>query len=159
MAQKAKKDMARTSAAVLSNTHITSMCVHSAFLIYGYLFKSRSMLLYCMLAAPAFFCQYTLEKAGRPTYDPATGTLKTSGEDLAAPGLTEYMFDVIWVTWATVVLVTLGGDIFWLAWLIIPIFSVYKGFSLWGATKQMASMQDLDGPVPPAAGNRKQRRA
>ncbi len=162
MAQKAKKDRAKSNAAALNNLHIGALVVNGAFLLFRYFFKKRSLLLYLLLSIPSFLCQLTLERSGRPKYDAVTGALKSAGEDLAAPGLTEYMFDVIWVTWGTVVLVTLFGNKFWLLWAIVPAYGAYKGYNLLGATRQMAAMQGVDdvaAAAAPAPGNRKQRRA
>ncbi|TLS22961.1 uncharacterized protein PpBr36_05869 [Pyricularia pennisetigena] len=163
MAQKAKKDRAKSNAATLYKLHVGSALVHATFLLCHTMLKPRSLLGYILVSVPSFICQLTLEKAGRPKHD-ANGTLKSSGEDLAASGLTEYMFDVVWVTWATLVLVILFGNSLFFVWLLIPAFAAYKGFGLMGTARQMAALQK--GGVDPAgaqqqqpAGNRKQRRA
>lgn len=158
MAQKAKKDRAKSNAAALNNLHIGSLIVNAAFLLLGYWLKSRSLFWYLLLSIPAFLCQFTLERTGRPSYD-ASGALRSSGEDLGAAGLTDYMFDVVWVTWATVCLVILFGNKLWFLWLVIPAFGTYKGFNMFGAAKQMANMQGMDSVAAAGAGNRKQRRA
>lgn len=165
MAQKARKDRAKSNETTLKNLHIGSLTVNGIFLLSHFLFRSRSLLFWFILSIPSFLCQYTLEKTGRPSYDPSTKALKASGEDLAAPGLTEYMFDVVWVTWAAAILVTLFGNWAWIFWTVVPAFGLYKGFGLMGAAKSMAGL-DMNagaggeggaGAVP--AGNRKQRRA
>ncbi|KAL8414861.1 hypothetical protein RB594_005897 [Gaeumannomyces avenae] len=160
MAQKAKKDRARSNVAALNNLHIGSAVVNGLFLALHFLFGSRSLLAYTLVSIPSFLCQLTLERAGRPKFE-ASGALKSAGEDLASPGLTEYMFDVVWVTWATLVLVALFGNSLFFFWLIIPAFGAYKGFSLFGAARNMAAMQGLGaaGAQQQPAGNRKQRRA
>ncbi|KAK1637333.1 hypothetical protein BDP81DRAFT_460872 [Colletotrichum phormii] len=158
MAQKAKKDRAKSNATTLNNLHIGSAVVNVAFLIFYFIFKSRSLFWFVLLSAPALICEYVLEKSGRPKYD-VGGGLKTSGEDLAAAGLTEYMFDVVWVTWASVVIVILFGNWGWFLWLAVPAYGVYAGYGLLGAGKRMAQMgaANSDEPAPPA--NRRQRRA
>ncbi|KAJ9154909.1 hypothetical protein NKR23_g2297 [Pleurostoma richardsiae] len=159
MAQKAKKDRAKSNTAALNNLHIGSAVVNGLFLLFHFLFKKRSIYLWLLLSIPSFFCQFTLERTGRPSYDLNTKALKSSGEDLAAPGLTEYMFDVIWVTWAAEVFVILFGNKWWFLWLVVPAYGMYKGYGLLGAAKQMAGMQGAaDAGIVPA-GNRKQRRA
>lgn len=163
MAQKAKKDRAKSNAAALQNLHIGAAVVNGLFLAWHFLFRSRSLLVYFLLSIPSFICQFTLEKAGRPTLDPASGALKSSGEDLSAKGLTEYMWDVVWVTWACQVLVMLFGNWLWLLWAVVPAYGVYQGYGLLGQAKQLAGLQGMQGqgqgqdtaPV----GNRKQRRA
>ena len=107
MAQKAKKDRAKSNASTLNTLHIGSLTVHVLFILSSLLFRPRSLFVWFFFSVPSFICEYILETSGRPKYDAATGALKTSGEDLAAAGLTEYMFDVIWVTWASIVCVIL----------------------------------------------------
>lgn len=163
MAQKARKDRAKSNTAALNNLHVGSLVVNIAFLLFWILFRSRSLLAWFILSAPSIICQFTLERTGRPSYDASTGALKSSGEDLTASGLTEYMFDVVWVTWGSAVLVILLGNWAWLVWAIVPAYGAFKGYSMMGAARQMAQLggmgagagADTDGPQ----GNRKQRRA
>ncbi|KAI0544583.1 hypothetical protein F4679DRAFT_518701 [Xylaria curta] len=162
MAQKARKDRAKANAAALKNLHIGTLIVNGLFVLFNLLFKRRSLLLYILLSIPSFICEFVLESTGRPKYEPSTNALKTAGEDLSAPGLTEYMFDVIWVTWASVVLVTLFGNWGWLLWSVVPAYGAFKGFGLLGAARGMAGMQQAQqqqATGAQAAGNRKQRRA
>ncbi|OTB06880.1 hypothetical protein M426DRAFT_318595 [Hypoxylon sp. CI-4A] len=160
MAQKARKDRAKANAAALTNLHIGTLIVNTIFVIFNVLFKKRSLLLYVLLSIPSFICEYVLESSGRPKYDPSTKALQNAGEDLSAPGLTDYMFDVIWVTWASVVLVILVGNWGWLLWAVVPAYGAFKGYGLLGAARGMAGMQGQQpDSAPPAAGNRKQRRA
>ncbi|KAI5459937.1 hypothetical protein BGZ63DRAFT_425883 [Mariannaea sp. PMI_226] len=159
MAQKAKKDRAKSNAAALNNLHIGSLVINGLFLLLHFLFRPRSLWLYGLLCTPSLICQYVLEVSGRPKYDPATKALRSAGEDLGAPGLTEYMFDVIWVTWASTVLAIIFGNWGWLLWAAIPAYGIYLGSSLLGMGKQkMAELQGGDsGAIP--QGNRKSRRA
>lgn len=157
MAQKARKDRAKSNSAALNNLHIGSLIVNGLFLLLHLVFRTRSLLLWFILSLPSFACQFALERTGRPSYDPTTKALKSSGEDLGAAGLTEYMFDVIWVTWGAAILVALLGNWAWLLWAVVPAYGVYKGFGMMGAAKQMAQMGADANPAP--AGNRKQRRA
>ncbi|KUI58777.1 Meiotically up-regulated gene 69 protein [Cytospora mali] len=162
MAQKAKKDRAKSNLEALKSLHLGAAIVNGLFLLWHFFFKSRSLWAYVLLSAPSFFCQFALEKAGRPSYDPSTGALRNSGEDMSSPGLTEYMWDVIWVTWACQVLVMLFGNWFWIIWAVVPAYGAYKGYGLLGAARQMTGMQG-QGPqgqdAAPVPGNRKQRRA
>lgn len=160
MAQKARKDRAKANAAALNNLHIGTLVVNTVFFLFNFLVKKRSMWLYVTLSIPSFICEYVLESSGRPKYEPSTGALRTAGEDLSSPGLTEYMFDVIWVTWASVVLAMFFGNWGWLLWAILPGYGAFKGFSLLGAARGMQAMQQPQADAAaPAAGNRKQRRA
>lgn len=164
MAQKAKKDRARSNTATLNNLHIGSASVHAVFLLFHFFFKQRSLLTYGLFSAPALICEYVLEFTGRPKYDPATKALRSAGEDLANQGLTEYMFDVVWVTWASIVAVILFGNWGWLLWALLPAYGVYLGSGLLGmGRQQLAQMQGAGvgaGAAEPAPqGNRRSRRA
>ncbi|KAI9167423.1 SRP-independent targeting protein 2 [Paramyrothecium foliicola] len=162
MAQKAKKDRAKSNAAALNNLHIGTAVVHLFFLLFRFLFRSRSLLAYGLLSAPSFICEYILETSGRPKYDATTKALRSSGEDLAAQGLTEYMFDVIWVTWASIFAVILFGNWGWLLWAIVPGYGLYLGSGLFGMGKNaLAQMQggSAEGDAAVPQGNRRSRRA
>jgi hypothetical protein len=144
MAQKAKKDRAKSNSSALNTLHIGSLSVNALFLLSHFLFRSRSLVAYGLFAAPSLICEYVLEISGRPKYDAAT----------------EYMFDVIWVTWASSILVILLGNWGWLLWISLPAYGVYLGSGLLGMGKQkMAEMQGAgDGATAPQ-GNRRARRA
>ncbi|KAK3900129.1 hypothetical protein C8A05DRAFT_36244 [Staphylotrichum tortipilum] len=162
MAQKARKDLAKSNTSALSSLHLGSLLVNLLFLLHHFLLRPRSLTLYLVLSIPSFFSQFTLERTGRPRYDPASGALKSAGEDLGAAGLTEYMFDVVWVTWAVDVLVVLFGDWAWFFWGVVPAYGGYKAFGMMGAARQMAGLAGAAGGggvegAPPV--NRKQRRA
>ncbi|KAI0167491.1 Histone H4 [Pestalotiopsis sp. IQ-011] len=165
MAQKARKDRAKSNAEALKNLHLGTLIVNTLFVLSNLLFRRRSLLYYIILSIPAFVCEYILESTGRPKYDPTTKALRTAGEDLNAPGLTEYMWDTIWVTWATVITVILFGNGGWLLWLAVPVFAVIKGWGFLSAARNMAGgMGGMQQPpegaaMPQGAGNRKQRRA
>ncbi|CEJ93214.1 hypothetical protein VHEMI08822 [[Torrubiella] hemipterigena] len=161
MAQKAKKDRAKANTATLNNLHIGSLAVNGIFLAFHFLIRSRSLWTYAIVSAPSFVCEYVLESSGRPSYDPATKALKTSGEDMAAQGLTEYMFDLIWITWASAILTMLIGNYGWFLMTIVPAYGLYLAAGLFGmGRKKMAQMQGLGGDaVEQPQGNRRQRRA
>ncbi|KAG5986658.1 hypothetical protein E4U43_005417 [Claviceps pusilla] len=164
MAQKAKKDRAKSNAAALNSLHTGSLLFNTFFLLCHFLWRPRSLVAYGLLATPSLICEYVLEISGRPKFDPATGALRTAGEDLAAAGLTEYMFDVVWVTWAAGVLVVLVGNWGWLLWAVVPAYGAYLGSGLLGMGRRtLEQMQGGDagtgGSAASAQGNRRTRRA
>lgn len=163
MAQKAKKDRAKSNAAALNNLHIGTASVHLLFLAFTFLIRSRSLVAYGLLSAPSLICEYVLESSGRPKYDAQTNALIKSGEDLNAQGLTEYMFDVIWVTWASLVAVVLFGNWGWLLWALVPAYGLYMASGLLGMGRQkLAQMQGTGADQAQAQapqGNRRSRRA
>lgn len=157
MAQKAKKDLARHNTAALNGLHLTSLAANCIFLLSHFLLRRRSLLAYALLSAPAFICEYVLEVSGRPKYDAATKTLKSSGEDMGARGLTEYMFDIIWVTWTCAALVIFVGNWGWALWAVIPAYGAYLGSGLLGMGRQ--KMAEMQGAGQAPQGNRRSRRA
>lgn len=160
MAQKARKDRAKSNISALNNLHIGTITLNILFLLSTFLWRQRSLLLYVLLSVPSLVCEFILERTGRPSY--VNGSLKSAGEDLAGEGLTEYMFDVIWVTWGCLVAVIVFGNWGWLLWAVVPAYGAVKGYSLLGLARGMVGgaqgqgMQGMEEPV--AAGNRKQRR-
>ncbi|KAL2076025.1 hypothetical protein VTL71DRAFT_968 [Oculimacula yallundae] len=162
MAQKAKKDRAKANIASLNSLHIGSATANGVFLLFNLFIKRRSLLAWTILTIPSLIAEYILETSGRPKYDAATKTLKSAGEDLSAPGLTEYMFDIIWVTWLCLISVITFGNWGWIVWGIVPAYGMYKGYGLLGMAKGMMGGAQA-GQIPDeqvaTQGNRKQRRA
>lgn len=115
MAQKARKDRARANEASLKALHIGSAAVNALFITWCFILPftaKRSIAAYIILSIPAVVAQYILESTGRPRY--VDGQMKNSGEDLAAPGLTEYLFDIVWITWTSLISVIFFGNWGWL---------------------------------------------
>ncbi len=162
MAQKAKKDRAKANAAALSTLHIGTLAVNGLFLLFSLLIKRRALLPYFILSIPCLVAEFILERTGRPKYDATTKALKSAGEDLAAAGLTEYMFDIIWITWLSLVLVIMFGNWGWIIYSVVPLYGVYKGYGLLGMARGMmggAQSGQMPNEQVAMAGNRKQRRA
>ena len=162
MAQKAKKDRAKSNTAALNNLHIGSLVVNALFILFSLLIRRRSFVAYFILSIPAIVAEYVLETSGRPKYDAETKALKSAGEDLAAPGLTEYLFDVVWVTWFAVISVILFGNKGWFVWVVVPAYGAYKGYGLLGLARGLRGAGQ-SGQLPAEEqvlqGNRRQRRA
>ncbi|OJT10510.1 hypothetical protein TRAPUB_12948 [Trametes pubescens] len=57
-----------------------------------------SFWIYVFSLGPSVFLARYLERIGSPRRDPTTGTLISAGEDLSRPGIIEWCFDVIYVT-------------------------------------------------------------
>lgn len=160
MAQKARKDRAKANIIALQKLHIGTLTLNIIFLLSTFLWRRRSLLLYALLSVPSIVCEFILERTGRPSY--LNGSLKSAGEDLAAEGLTEYMFDVIWVTWACLIAVVLFGNWGWVLWAVIPAYGIVKGYSMLGLARGMmggAQKQGMQETEEPVVGHRKQRKA
>jgi len=57
-----------------------------------------SLAIYIVTFLPAFFLSNYLVKIGQPRRDPTTGTLISYGEDLGQHGVTEWCFDILYIT-------------------------------------------------------------
>ncbi|KAF9782322.1 hypothetical protein BJ322DRAFT_1212751 [Thelephora terrestris] len=66
-----------------------------------------------------------LSKIGEPKRS-ATGELISPGEDLNQPGVTEWYFDVIYVSWACQLGSAIFGEMFWWLAAAIPLYAFYK---------------------------------
>ncbi|KAJ7904281.1 hypothetical protein B0H14DRAFT_2662150 [Mycena olivaceomarginata] len=85
-----------------------------------------ALFLYTVTFFPAFFLSNYLIRIGTTRRDPTTGTLISYGEDLSQPGVTEWCFDILYVTWACQIGSGAFGEWFWWLYLVIPIYAVYK---------------------------------
>ncbi|KAL8708877.1 MAG: hypothetical protein Q9220_006333 [cf. Caloplaca sp. 1 TL-2023] len=145
MAQKAVKQQAARNTAILKRTHLLSLAIHTCFIILRLLvFRQsctrRTYLLYGIFSAPSFVIEFWFERMGRPVTG-VNGEVKQPGEDLEAKGLTEYMWDVLYWTWGCILLAVLLGEKAWYAWIVIPIYSAWLGWTTFGSMKQgMAGM-------------------
>ena len=97
-------------------------------------------MLYGLVTGPALVIEFWLEKIGRPSLTP-NGELKKSGDDLEAKGLTEYMFDIMYWSWITILTAAVLGDVGWWLWTIIPLYSAWLAYTTFGSMRQgMANM-------------------
>lgn len=130
------KTLAARNTAILNRTHLISLGVHVFYLLFALiLFRNRYRLLtYSFCVAPALAIEIYFERLGRPTHD-SQGDLKRAGEDLEAKGLTEWMWDVVYWTWACIALVALVGDRAWWLYLAVPAYTVYLLVTTWGKVK------------------------
>ena len=102
------------------------------------------------MSAPAFAIEIWLEKIGRPVHGP-NGEVKASGEDLEAKGLTEYLWDVLYWSWACTASVSVLGERAWWLWAAIPLYSVWLGYTTFGGMRQ--GMAGLTGHQAEGAGD------
>ncbi|KAG8681899.1 hypothetical protein FRC08_015337 [Ceratobasidium sp. 394] len=103
-------------------------------------------ILYVLTLAPTVVLYRHLTTIGLPRREPNTGALISPGEDLAQPGITEWCWDIIYVTWACAVGSGLLGSWVWWLYLVIPL---YAGFMLY--TKFIGPMFFNKGASAPAA--------
>ncbi|KAI7883807.1 DUF788-domain-containing protein [Lichtheimia hyalospora FSU 10163] len=130
MANSSAKKQAIANTRTLDNLRKGFMVVHLCFILWRIVyhwntFYTSQLVLYVLTSGVSMFMYSTLESTGRPRYD-ATGTLISPGEDMNAEGLTAYMFDIIYVTWFTQVMVAFVSSKFWYTFLVIPGYAAYK---------------------------------
>ena len=115
--------LARTNAATLTRTHLITLAI-----------------------------EFYLEKLGRPRHN-AAGELVAPGEDMAAAGLTEYLWDIVHATWIVLVLVGVLGEWAWWVGLVVPAYASYLAWGLYNGFRkgQMPGMPDMS-----AAGEQQQ---
>ena len=77
---------------------IISLVLRLLFRRHSFPPSKTSLLLYVGTFFPAFFLSNHLIKMGTTRRDPTTGTLISYGEDLQQPGMTEWCFDILYIT-------------------------------------------------------------
>lgn len=99
-----------------------------------------------LLSLPALAIEFYLEKLGRPR-SKANGELISPGEDMAAAGLTEYLWDIVHATWIVLVLVGAFGEWAWWVGLVVPLYAAYLAWGLYNGFRkgQMPGMPDMGG--------------
>jgi hypothetical protein len=114
---------------------VNVLYIVSRFLIFQSSCTRATYLLYLGLGAPAFVIEFWFERNGRPTLGP-NGELKKPGDDLEAKGLTDYMNDVLYWTWATITMAAIFGDRAWWMYLAVPVYSVWLAYSTFAGVRQ-----------------------
>ncbi|OJD18350.1 hypothetical protein AJ78_01594 [Emergomyces pasteurianus Ep9510] len=155
MAQKAAKTLAARNTNLLNRTHLTTLTIHLLYLLLHFLLhRPRSLTPYLLLTTPTLAIEFYLERLGRPRYNNATdgssGTLRSPGEDLDGPGLTEYFWDVIYWTWGCMGAVCIFGDRAWWLWVMVPLYSGWSVYSTFMGLK--GGMAGLGGGMGEGAG-------
>ncbi|KAK0498411.1 hypothetical protein EDD18DRAFT_1157597 [Armillaria luteobubalina] len=88
--------------------------------------SKTSLGIYIATFFPGFFLSNYLIKIGTTRRDPTTGTLMSYGEDLGQPGVTEWCFDVVYITWACQIGSGAFGEWFWWLYMVIPLYAIFK---------------------------------
>lgn len=74
--------------------------------------------------------------------------MRTPGADLAAEGLTEFMWDVVYWTWGCIGLAIVLGDRGWWAYIAVPVYAVYAAYAaVMGVKKGFAGLAGGAGGV------------
>lgn len=106
-------------------------------LVRTVLFKRR-LLPFVLLNLPALVIEFWFERTGRPVFAEGTNgkELRRAGEDLEAKGLTEWMWDVVYWTWACTALAAVAGDWAWWFYSVVPLYSGYLAFTTFSGVRQ-----------------------
>lgn len=132
MASQSSKRIATGNSQTLKELHSISLLVNFLALISLFvLHRPESKWKFFVFSLPGFGCELALERSGRPLYSKDSATslpkLLRSGEDIKGPGLFEYMFDCVYITWiCDILMILLGSNKVWIIFLLIPVFLVYK---------------------------------
>ncbi|KAI0284991.1 putative opsin [Russula aff. rugulosa BPL654] len=95
--------------------------------------SKKAIVLYCVSVALSQFLYQHLKRMGTPRRD-STGNLVSPGDDLNQPGMTEWTFDVLYISWIAQLGSAILGEWFWLIYITIPTFVLYK---LWSVVSPM----------------------
>ncbi|EIW82534.1 DUF788-domain-containing protein [Coniophora puteana RWD-64-598 SS2] len=133
MAKGSVKRIAGQNAQTIKNLRIGMIVPTVLSLVLRFIFRRSSLppskgslFIYVLTYLPALFLSRYLENIGTSRRDPTTGTILSSGEDLGQPGVTEWCFDIIYVTWACEVGSGTLGEWFWWFYLVIPFYAFFK---------------------------------
>ncbi|RXW25145.1 hypothetical protein EST38_g660 [Candolleomyces aberdarensis] len=133
MANASAKRIANQNEAAVKQLRLGLFIPTLISLVLRFLFRRDSLppskgilALYVLTYFPAFFLSNYLIKIGTTRRDPQTGALISYGEDLNQTGVTEWCFDILYITWACQVGSGAFGDWFWWLYLVIPLYAVFK---------------------------------
>ncbi|GMM32167.1 Snd2 protein [Martiniozyma asiatica (nom. inval.)] len=137
MAGAADKKQAQRNRETLKSLHTFSGIVNVLVLLFFFILKrpTTGVIYWLIFSTPAFIFEYIVESIGRPTYsinEKGYEILDRPGDDLQQEGLTEYMFDIIYLTLIIDILMCVLGTmkVWWLLF-AIPAFAMYKLSWLW----------------------------
>ncbi|KZW03947.1 DUF788-domain-containing protein [Exidia glandulosa HHB12029] len=131
MANASAKKTAAQNEASLRQLRTRTLAVYALAVALRFLLKRTTkggLILAASTALPSLAIYRFLVSIGTPRRD-ARGELISPGDDLEAGGLTEYAWDVVYVTWICQLGSAALGEWFWYLYLVIPVYAVYK---LWG---------------------------
>lgn len=131
MAGKATKKQAAANAQTLNQLFRVSVPILLLALLRTVFSSNKSYVKYVMFNLPMCVSLYVLEKTGRPHYDDK-GRVVREGMDLSqAGGMTEYMFDLIYLSLiANVGRILFDTNKWWYLMLLCPVYVGYKLYAL-----------------------------
>ncbi|CEL57781.1 Meiotically up-regulated gene 69 protein OS=Schizosaccharomyces pombe (strain 972 / ATCC 24843) GN=mug69 PE=1 SV=4 [Rhizoctonia solani AG-1 IB] len=118
--------------------------------------------LYILTFIPTVVLYRHLTSIGLPRKEPQTGTLISPGEDLSQSGITEWCWDIIYVTWGCAVGSSLLGNWVWWLYLVIPGYAGFKIYTkfvgpMFFNKSGSASVEDTTAAEPTGPSKRQQK--
>jgi len=107
---------------------------------------------FIFIAATTLFCYSSIVGLAKCFYD-ESGELTYGGADLSMSGLCEYYFDITYINWF-VLTGSMLSDWFWLFWLLIPTYIIYK---LWDSVLKPFFFSPTPVDLPEDAASKKKR--
>lgn len=125
MARQAEKQLAKNNVTKIAFLRNSSLGVNAFFVLVRLIWCYRSTtkktwFLYITTNLVASLIHFQLAAMGSPKFS-ADGSLKSAGEDLSQAGLTEYLTDIVYMTWIIYVLVAAVTDYAWLLYLAVSV--------------------------------------
>ncbi|KAK7206672.1 hypothetical protein BZA70DRAFT_288141 [Myxozyma melibiosi] len=157
MANASVKKRAVANAQALKSLHTYAGAINLVYLLsYFVLHRPASLKPFVIFSIPAWIIEYQLERIGRPKFNPANGSLVSAGDDLHQAGLTEWLFDIVYVTLACDILaVIIGRSWVWFLYLVIPLYGSYMAYTsfIGPMLRQRSAAANME-DGPPAARTR-----
>lgn len=157
MAGKSSKKQAQSNLLILRNLYFAIIPLLLLASIRQWISQQHLVgwIRFSLLHLPIFGCVYVLDSSGRPRFD-LQGKLVREGLDLSQPGgLTEYMFDVVYLS----LFGDLGQILFntkklWYSLLFVPIYAIWKVYGLMPNLPSMRSSRDPNAQEKPTQSKR-----
>lgn len=136
MAGKASKKQAQSNLAVLKRLYTVAVPIITLAFLRLLFFNTNSGKIstwfrFVLSHVPLGGCVYVLDTSGRPRFD-SKGKILKEGMDLLQPGgLTEYMFDLVYLSlFGDIGRIVFNTNKFWYVLIFIPIYAGWKLYNL-----------------------------
>ncbi|CAG8748357.1 17423_t:CDS:2 [Dentiscutata erythropus] len=157
MAKQSDKKIAQENLKCLSNLKWGFIIVNAIYVCFRILYCFETFgfgiaTLYFVTLGISMFLGAKLKSLGSPRFGPG-GNVEWPGTDLNSKGMMEYMFDIIYVTWA----VHIGSMFYegvWWFYLLIPLYALYK---IWTLFIQPSMFSGNEGTIPQEKSNRQKK--
>ncbi|CAE6505010.1 unnamed protein product [Rhizoctonia solani] len=131
MANASAKKVAAQNEVAIRNLQMGMLIANALYWILRLLLRRPvlargSTSLYVLTFIPTMVLYRHLTSIGLPRKEPNTGALISPGEDLNQSGITEWCWDIIYVTWGCAVGSSLLGNWVWWLYLVIPGYAAFK---------------------------------